>query len=144
MHLGGWVGSSLLYISLAYYMQKGGGWIQIACKISYVLNESPLLTHLMRSCDRNHKKIRERTNKMTQIIRDLPVSPFGDLGWKHPPMAFLLSKTISHTDCHCSIGMLPGVEIALHRAYLVTCGRVQLESLLRPCLYLLIYVYCLC
>ena len=27
-----------LYISIAYYMQKGGGWVQIACKIAYVLN----------------------------------------------------------------------------------------------------------
>ena len=35
---GGWVGSSLLYISIAYYMQKGGGWVQIA----YVLNGRPL------------------------------------------------------------------------------------------------------
>ena len=26
------MGSSLLYISIAYYMQKGGGWVQIACK----------------------------------------------------------------------------------------------------------------
>ena len=26
-----WVGSSLLYISIAYYMQNGGGWVQIAC-----------------------------------------------------------------------------------------------------------------
>ena len=39
---GGWVGSSLLYISIAYYMQKGGGWVQIACKIVYVLNGRPL------------------------------------------------------------------------------------------------------
>ena len=31
-------GSSLLYISIAYYMQKGGGWVQIACKIAYVLH----------------------------------------------------------------------------------------------------------
>ena len=35
-------GSSLLYISIAYYMQKGGGWVQIACKIAYVLNGRPL------------------------------------------------------------------------------------------------------
>ena len=35
---GGWVGSSLLYIFIAYYMQKGGGWVQIACKVAYVLN----------------------------------------------------------------------------------------------------------
>ena len=32
------MGSSLLYISIAYHMQKGGGWVQIACKIVYVLN----------------------------------------------------------------------------------------------------------
>ena len=31
-------GSSLLYISIAYHMQNGGGWVQIACKIEYVLN----------------------------------------------------------------------------------------------------------
>ena len=36
-HLGGWVGSSLLYISIVYYMQKGGGWVQIACKIAYMV-----------------------------------------------------------------------------------------------------------
>ena len=26
----------------AYYMQKGVGWVQIACKIAYVLNGQPL------------------------------------------------------------------------------------------------------
>ena len=31
------VGSSLLYISVGYYMEKLGGG-QIACKIAYVLN----------------------------------------------------------------------------------------------------------
>ena len=31
-------GSSLLYISIAYNMQKGGEGVQIACKIAYVLN----------------------------------------------------------------------------------------------------------
>ena len=41
---GGGGGSSLLYISIAYYMQKGGGWVQIACKIAYVLNGRPLRT----------------------------------------------------------------------------------------------------
>ena len=35
-------GSGLLYISIAYYMQKGGGWVQIACNIAYVLNGRPL------------------------------------------------------------------------------------------------------
>ena len=34
--------SSLLYISIAYCMQKGGGGLQIACTISYVLNGRPL------------------------------------------------------------------------------------------------------
>ena len=34
-------GSSLLYISIAYYMQKGGEGVQIACKIAYVLNGRP-------------------------------------------------------------------------------------------------------
>ena len=33
-------GSSLLYISIAYYIRKGGGWVQIAGKIAYVLNGS--------------------------------------------------------------------------------------------------------
>ena len=33
-------GSSLLYICIAHYMQKG--WVQIACKIAYVLNGRPL------------------------------------------------------------------------------------------------------
>ena len=37
-HLGGGGLSSLLYISIAYYMQKGGGWVQITCKIAYILN----------------------------------------------------------------------------------------------------------
>ena len=36
-------GSSLLYISIAYYRQKGGGWVQIACKVANVLNGRPLL-----------------------------------------------------------------------------------------------------
>ena len=40
-HLGGWVGSSLLFLSIAYYMQTGGGWVQIACTIAYVLNGRP-------------------------------------------------------------------------------------------------------
>ena len=40
--VGGWVGSSLLYIFIAYYMQKGDGWVQIACKIAYALNGRPL------------------------------------------------------------------------------------------------------
>ena len=38
-------GSSLLYISIAYYMQKGGGGgegVQKACKIAYVINGRPL------------------------------------------------------------------------------------------------------
>ena len=34
-------GSSLLYIFIAYYMQKGGGGVQIACKIAYILNGYP-------------------------------------------------------------------------------------------------------
>ena len=36
-------GSSLLYISIAYYMQKGGEGVQIACKNVYVINGRPLL-----------------------------------------------------------------------------------------------------
>ena len=39
---GGGGGSSLPYISIAYYMQKGGEGVQIACKIAYVLNGRPL------------------------------------------------------------------------------------------------------
>ena len=35
----GW--SHILYIFTAYYMQKGGKGVQIACKISYVLNGRP-------------------------------------------------------------------------------------------------------
>ena len=35
---------------------------------------------------------------------------------------------ISQPDCHWSIGMLPGVQIALPRAYLVSCGCVLLEA----------------
>ena len=37
------MGSSLPYISIAYYIQKGVGWVQIACKIAYVLNGRPLV-----------------------------------------------------------------------------------------------------
>ena len=37
------MGSSLLYTSIAYYMQNGGGWVQIACKNAYVLNGRPLI-----------------------------------------------------------------------------------------------------
>ena len=33
----------LLYICIAYYMQKGGEGVQIACKIAYVLNGGPLM-----------------------------------------------------------------------------------------------------
>ena len=40
--LRGWVGSSPVYVYIAYYMQKGGGWVQIACIIAYVLNGRPL------------------------------------------------------------------------------------------------------
>ena len=32
------MGSSLLYISITYYMQKGWDWVQKACKIAYVIN----------------------------------------------------------------------------------------------------------
>ena len=39
---GGGGGQSLLYISIAYYMQKGGEGVQIACKNSYVINGRPL------------------------------------------------------------------------------------------------------
>ena len=37
-------GSSLLYISIAYYMQKEGEGVQIACEIAYVINGRPQLT----------------------------------------------------------------------------------------------------
>ena len=43
------MGSSLLYISIAYYMQKGGGWVQIACEIAYVLNGRSLTVKSMMS-----------------------------------------------------------------------------------------------
>ena len=43
-------GSSLLYISIAYHMQKGGGWLQIACKIAYVLNGRPLTVKEKKKC----------------------------------------------------------------------------------------------
>ena len=39
---GGGGGLSLLYIYIAYNMQKGGGWVQIACKNAYVLKGRPL------------------------------------------------------------------------------------------------------
>ena len=36
-------GLSLLYISIAYYMHKGGGeGVQIACQNAYVINGRPL------------------------------------------------------------------------------------------------------
>ena len=35
-------GSNLLYISIAYYMQKWGQGVQIACKNAYVINGRPL------------------------------------------------------------------------------------------------------
>ena len=47
------MGSSLLYISIAYYMQKGGGWVQIACKIAYVLNGRPLIELKLSLCALN-------------------------------------------------------------------------------------------
>ena len=42
-HLGGEGGrcSSLLYISIEYYMQIGVEGVQIACKIAYILNGRP-------------------------------------------------------------------------------------------------------
>ena len=36
-------GSSLPYISIAYYMQKGVEGVQIACKIAYVISGRPLI-----------------------------------------------------------------------------------------------------
>ena len=36
-------GSNLLYISIAYYMQKGGEGVQMACQIAYVINGRPLV-----------------------------------------------------------------------------------------------------
>ena len=41
MYAGGG-GSSLPYISIAYYMQKGEEGVQIACKIAHLLNGTPL------------------------------------------------------------------------------------------------------
>ena len=40
--VGGGGGSCLLYISIAYYMQKGGKGVQRACQIAYILNGRPL------------------------------------------------------------------------------------------------------
>ena len=34
-------GSSLRYISIVYYLLKGGEGVQIACKIAYVINGGP-------------------------------------------------------------------------------------------------------
>ena len=44
-------GSSLLYISIAYYMQKGEERVQIACKIAYLLNGRPLSGKLRNGID---------------------------------------------------------------------------------------------
>ena len=42
-HVGGGGGAILLYISIAYYMQKGRGkGVQRACKNAYVINGRPL------------------------------------------------------------------------------------------------------
>ena len=35
------MGSDLPYISIAYYMQKGGEGVQKACKNAYVINGRP-------------------------------------------------------------------------------------------------------
>ena len=58
-HLGreGGGGSSLLHISIAYYMQKGGEGVQIACKIAYLLNGRP---HIHKF---NHKRYYYTENK---------------------------------------------------------------------------------
>ena len=53
---GGGGRSSLLYISIAYYMQKGGGWVQIACKSAYVLNGRP----------QRHNDVRRIYNRRTR------------------------------------------------------------------------------
>ena len=45
---GGGGGSCLLYVSIAYYRQKGGEGVQIACKIAYVLT---VHTKQVRPCD---------------------------------------------------------------------------------------------
>ena len=39
---GGRGGQSLLYISIVYYMRKGGEGVHIACKNAYVINGRPL------------------------------------------------------------------------------------------------------
>ena len=44
------MGSSLLYFSIADYVQKGGGWVQIACKNAYVLNGGPRTCDFMMPC----------------------------------------------------------------------------------------------
>ena len=38
--------SSLLYISIAYYMQEGGEGVEIACKNAYVIIGRPLGVYL--------------------------------------------------------------------------------------------------
>ena len=43
-------GSSLLYMSIAYYMQKGGEGVPIACKFAYVLNGRPPWASMNRAC----------------------------------------------------------------------------------------------
>ena len=47
-------GSSLLYISIAYYMQKagggGGGRGQTACKNAYTLMDGPILNQASYHC----------------------------------------------------------------------------------------------
>ena len=63
-------GSSLLYISIAYYMQTWGGGgegIQIACKIAYVLNGKPLKRGLEK-----RDEIKYLWSKKTLIKSEIP------------------------------------------------------------------------
>ena len=61
---GGRGGSRLLYISIAYYMQKGGEGVQIACKIAYILNGRPLEMSVYMIIRYTSKVIDKKTMRM--------------------------------------------------------------------------------
>ena len=73
------MGSNLLYISIAYYMQKEDGWVQIACQIAYVLNGRPRSAILQQFCNNYqdkhlHKMGGLRLKDFCNVNTFLPVS----------------------------------------------------------------------
>ena len=67
-------GSSLLYISIAYFMQKGGEGVQIACKIAYVFNGRPLKSvraKSVQSCITLPFSLTRRRGEYLRVVRIL-------------------------------------------------------------------------